>query len=120
MSLTIQDAVDFVLTYRCNKVFRGMSPERIAAAVTAAIEAGSFGYTRDERGSLTGICVAVASPSEKRLHVKHVLTIVPGAIRQLLEVFHRNFDGWTITAHRRGRFITYTNTPRLVQKLEAI
>jgi len=118
-NLSLQDVVDFVITYRRNKVFKGFSEAQIAGAVNASIAAGAFAYAQDERtGRLTGICVASPSPSEKKLHVKHILTIAPGVVPKLLEIYHTFFNGWTITARRRGRYIEYS-TPRLVSLLEA-
>jgi hypothetical protein len=118
MTFTIRDVVDFVLAHRRNKVFKGMDENRIAVAVQQAINAGSFGYTFDESGNLMGVCVATPDRISRRLHVKHILAIAPGAVGKMLQTFHTFFDGWTITAHRRGKFVTYNRTPRLCQLLE--
>jgi hypothetical protein len=117
-TFTIQDVVDFVIAHRRNKVFKGMDENRIAIAVQQAINAGSFGYTCDTNGNLMGVCVATPDRAARKLHVKHILTIAPGAVGKLLETFKTFFDGWTITAHRRGKFIEYNRTPRLCQLLE--
>lgn len=117
MNFTVEDAVDFAMTYRRNKVFRGMDEHQIARVIADAIKVNGFAWVTDPEGRITGMVVSTPEYSTKRLHVKHVLALSKDAFLRLLEVFKENYTGWTITAKRRGRFMVY-RTPRLVHLLE--
>lgn len=114
MTYSTEDIVDFVMLHRKNKVFRGMDERQIAQTLATA---GEVLVSTDDAGRITGVIVAAPEHERQRLHIKHVLTIAPEAIRKMLKAFHAMYDGWTITGKRRGRFVVY-NTPRLVHLLE--
>lgn len=112
----VEDAVNYVLKHRKNKVFRGLSPEQIRGLIVNAAEKREFVTVESPEG-LCGVLVARADHDKKELFIKHVLTTARGALKAMLVKFHEWYPGWTLAALRRNKPVRY-NTPRLVHLLE--
>lgn len=107
--------VNYVLTHRRGKVFRGMSPE----AVREELETLPLVYASDTQGNIVGIVVYEPQPGNT-LFIKRLLATSKGAIREFLAKAREMFPGYTMAAMRRDKPVTYTNTPRFMHLLEAM
>lgn len=119
MIMTVQDVVDWVIKNRAGKAFAGFSQHQIANTIAEAMATQGFGITLDEAGGIAGVVTARPDRQNKVLHISHLLCTYPGVIPKLLEFYDRNFEGYRMTALRRGRERHY-DTRRFTAKLERL
>jgi len=116
--LTPSDLIAFVLRYRKNKVFKSFSPEQIWWTISRSIKDNAFFVAVDDvTGQLIGLVCATPDHEKKVLRINHVLTTDKRGIPTLLSKYHQHFEGYRMTAARRGREVCY-DTPKLVKLLE--
>lgn len=109
--MTVADVVKFVLANRRNKVCRNWSPYDITRHVARALELHTLAYV-EANGQLTGVVWGAPDYCNKILHIETILTTTKDGFVTLMRYFLTVYDGWTLTAERRGKFVQY-NTERL-------
>lgn len=117
-----QDILDFILANRRGKAFKGFSTMDIMSTIMDAAQLDGLGMIERENGKLSAIAIGfpyVKCSGEKFLHIHSILTTQKGDLQNLLLLFLKRFPGFTITARRKGKFVKYNNTPRLINKLWA-
>lgn len=114
--LKIKDAVEFIIRYRRDKVYRGFSYREIVEDVVDAIRHNAFGWIMDRQGQIVGIVSGEPDPARRVLHIRHFLAIAP-VLKEFAALYRQHYPGWTITGTRRGKATTY-NTNRFMQLLE--
>ena len=114
-----RDILDFVLNNRRRKAFKDFSPFDIMSTVSDAASVNGLGMLEGEDGKLSAIAVGFPyeTTKDRFLHIHTVLTTKPGDLKHLLRLLMQRFPGFILTARRRGKFVRYTNTPRLIEKL---
>jgi len=118
--VALSNLVNFIITHpRRDKVCPNWTIANIADEINEALEAGGLCVITSPTRVVQGICAAIPNHNEKSLHVSIILTHdnATNVARQMLNVFNQHFNGYTLHAYRRGKKITYTNTPRLLKLL---
>lgn len=110
--MSVADIVKFVLKNRTNKVCKDWSPYQITQGVGRALKQHTLAFTTDRDGSLNGVVWGNPDYNKKVLHIESILSTSKEVLPKLMLHFLMIYDGWTLTADRRGKFVTY-NTERL-------
>ena len=110
--MKVADVVKYVLANRRNKVCKGWSPYQITQDIGAALQHNTFAYTVDDCGHLTGVVWGVPDYKKRILYISIILVTSKESFSVLMKYFLKVYDGWTLSAHRRDRFVVY-NTVKL-------
>lgn len=110
--------VQFILENRKGKVFRDWTQDQIAMCLNEAIEAKALALSFSVEDGIDGICTGKPDHERRILRVTHLLVGGREALRHILAFYRQRFSGWTITAKRRGREVIYSDTAKLVRRLE--
>ena len=110
--MRIADAVKYVLANRKNKVCKDWTPFQITHSISMALENRTLAYTTDTHGNLNGIVWGKPDFEKKVLHIETILATCKSTLPKLMRHFLDIYDGWTLTADRRGKFVKYS-TERL-------
>jgi len=111
---TTKDLVDFILENRRGKVFKNWSDAAIYSYICECLETNTLAYATHE-GKVVGV-VCGTKTLQKNIYIMEILTTRAGVLKQFVAFFKRIYPDYTLTAHRRGKYIEY-NTPKLVAKL---
>jgi hypothetical protein len=117
MKFTLADLIRFTLQHRRNKVFKGQTVQQIGWALERAVNQRGLALAVTEKNEIVGICCATPMHEHKVLRVHEVLCIAPGALSAIVEKYREWFNGYAITARRRGQEVQY-QTGRLIHLLE--
>lgn len=122
-SMTIADAVEFVVLHRRKgrrPVFVDFTRDQIALAIQEAIAVNGFAFATTPAGNrIAGIVLAKPDHERKTLHVRHMLGTV-GSLKALIRSYREMYDGYTITARRKGQPVVYHRTDRLAELAERL
>ena len=116
MKVTIPDLIQFVLRNRRGKAFKGWTPQQIGWRIERALNNGGLAMAVNDKGAIVGLCCATPDHEKKVLHVDEILTTWPQALSGIIQKYKQWFDGFEITARRRGKQKLY-RTGRLVHLL---
>lgn len=113
----INNLAAFVLKYRRGKAFVGWNYVGLVYHFYdgLAVFPQTVAYSINEEGLINGV-VLTRPQAGKILHVNHVLTTEPGALKKLILIFKERFPDYIISANRDEKFRLY-NTTKLVNKI---
>lgn len=113
--MTIADIVKFVMKNRTNKVCKDWSSYQLVYSIDAALTNKTLSYTLDNYGNLDGVVWGTPNWEKKQLYIDCILTTTEKGLKDLMKHFLNVYEGWTLVAHRRNRYVTY-NTNQLRRK----
>lgn len=106
--MKVADIVKFVLENRKNKVCKNWSPYQITQDVGIALKNSTLAFTTDDNGNLNGLVWGTPDYKKKILHIDTILATSKSALPSLMKYFLAIYNGWTLTAERKGKFVTYS------------
>lgn len=107
--------VAFILANRKGKVCKDWSVRQIRESIIESLKQNTLAYTSDGE-EISGVVWGDANEPTMTLHINGIITTDKDALRLLVGYFKTHFNGWTLTADRRDKFVSY-NTEKLVNKL---
>ncbi len=114
---TVGDLVKYILENRRGKVFQGYNEETVHWCVSNGITNKTLVYSSDGP-TITGVLYATLRPVRKSLFVWHILTTKPKVMNQLILQLATLWPNHTAEAERHDRLVQYTNTTKLISKLQ--
>lgn len=106
--MKIADVVKFVMANRQNKVCKEWSPYEITSSAARALKNKTLAYTTNNIGNLDGIVWGYPDYVKKELYIECILSTSKKVLPELMKYFLIIYDGWTLTAHRKGKFVKYS------------
>lgn len=106
----------FLRVYGRGKVFEKWPDGAVLRSLIQASNEGTLAAVTDGN-ELYAVCVAQKCEEAKSLHIIGWAVRSRDARNALLNIFERNFKGWTLTGTRHGKKVTFHNTPKLVRRL---
>lgn len=116
--ITLQTIVSFILrNRRGTKAFIGWSVPQIEDAVHYSIvnECMCVDVTPDGN-AVTGVVLGKPNSESKTIHIMGALSIKRCALVRFFSWYKQHYNGWKLTATRRGRSVCYS-VSKLEQKL---
>lgn len=113
---TLEDVVNFCITYGSDNVFKEWSRDQIAVEIYTAMKEQRILVSVDlQQKLITGMVIYFMNFDEKKVYVKHLLCAHPDVLPKFMKEFQdRCGEDWEIVARRRGEVRQY-KTPRLTQ-----
>ena len=118
----LNDILTFVKKYRKGNVFKDFTDIQIAASIVECLKQNGVIILYDNINEIIGILLADISDEYRLIHVRQLL-FKPNTERKLTEILRiylEKYDGYDIEAIRRGHYVRYKNTDRLIKKLKTL
>lgn len=117
---TVQDLINFVLTYRRRHSFTNLPASYIPRIISQLVERNEILWTDSNTGKLTGVLTFKLVPELGLIFVVNTLTSNRQAIREFAFTVNVMWPQYRILAFRRGKLIMYKNSKRLLTKLSTL
>jgi len=120
--VSVTDIVSFILRVRNHhyaNLYPDDSPDELEQGVALAIAQGSIVVDSDSFGRVHGVVIATPTEWNRSLLVSGLFSVRRGSLRKFaLWMAQSRFAGWTITATRYGRGVSYGGeTEKLIRRL---
>jgi len=118
--MTIKDVIEYIHQERARRpnICRNWSDAQLAKAIKEAIDEDSFGWI-EESDRITGVAWGRRNCETKVCHVTQVITTNKNGLAQLMLVFNRLYQGWTLRADRNKKhvqkLVTHSRPERIFQ-----
>jgi len=118
MTPTFENLIDFIMSHKTNKVFRGLSLLEIAAEVKMALDDNTL-YYATEGDKIIGMILAIKSDSTKSLNVRRNLAMSIKTLRLFASKAKAQFPGYKLEWEKHNIW-KRPNTEKLYKKLGII
>jgi hypothetical protein len=106
-SPTFKDLLDFIMSNKADKVFKGYTIHQIAFMVKEAIAEDCLYYALNDSGCITGMILAKQSIPSKTVWVEENLAMTLDNLRAFAIQAKRQFSGFTFAGFKRGKCKSY-------------
>lgn len=114
--MTIRGLIEFVKQHRTNGICEGWSDYEITYSIDKAIKEHCCCYSVTDKNEIDGVAWGHKREGNQ-FYIQTLIAKSKDALHKMVTFFKVNFNGYTIVADRGDRFIIYTNTTRLLNKL---
>jgi hypothetical protein len=118
--ISVDELIDFILTNRGEKVFKGKTRQQILIMIIDAIKESAMSYSCDDEGKLNGVAIGRLDKKNKVFFVQEVLAsegAKKGVLGALLIKFYEIFPDYKLHAMRRGKIHHYKNIISFISKV---
>lgn len=109
--VTLPLIIDFIRKHRNGvNAFVGWDIKTIAYEIVEGLKNKSFVLLKNEEGEIDGFILAKPYPLSNELHIIQILSrpeCNQNVFRAFYQVYKKHFDGFNLTATRRGKFVKY-------------
>lgn len=114
--ITIGQLAEWILENRRNTAFNYSVPMIVDELCDCADNDSML--TIVDNGEIVGIVCWRINHTDRILFVMDILTTTKEAIKEMMLVFKKRFDGYKIQGHNRnGRFRNFKNTNKLINRI---
>lgn len=116
MNPTIEQTTDFIMQHRKGNAFKDMNQQQVAELLNRYADLDCVITSIGDNGEIVGVVCGIPYPKEKKIFIHNILAIKKGILEQFVAHFVLEYQGWSLEAYRRDKFVEY-NTVKLMNKI---